>query len=259
MVVVRHRDMEKTQKMQVNCRGRLAEVEVIGRGPDVVLVGTAAPMEWTRPAAEAVAALGFRVTNFDYGSGAEEPELRTALDQTPDVVDVMDAVGIESSVAVGISRGGMTAFSLAAHHPHRVSRLVLVAPVAGWPDVIESVDPTPESDPEEGPDAILRQVFSDGFLTSSRDRALSVLMTPPGSVDRVGREDEEVFPGHLKVDCPTLIVAGGRDQVVSAAHPQRYRSEIEGSVIHEVPEASHGWIMEDPDGFAALIEPFVRG
>lgn len=242
---------------QVECRGRTARVEVVGDGPDVMMVGTAAPMEWTRPAAHALANRGFRVTNFDYGSGADAPEPRTALDQVPDVVQVMTAVGVESAIAVGISRGGMTAFALAANRPRLVDRLILVAPVAGWADVIEVVEESP-GDEADGPDAILGQVFSEEFLATSREAALSLLMTPPGTVSRVERDDEERFPGGLGVTCPTLVVAGGEDRVVSGAHPRRYVAEIEGSALIEVPGASHGWIMEDPEGFVALVESFVR-
>ncbi len=66
----------------------------MGEGTDIVLIGLALPLEWTRPAAVALAAMGYRVTHFDYGppdGWAGEPVQRTALDQVQDVVDVMSA------------------------------------------------------------------------------------------------------------------------------------------------------------------------
>lgn len=57
--------MENISRLEVECRGRPAEVEVVGVGPDLVLAGAAGPMAWTRPAAIALARAGFRVVNFD--------------------------------------------------------------------------------------------------------------------------------------------------------------------------------------------------
>ena len=249
--------MSALRTLQVDCGGRAAHVEVVGEGPEVVMVGTAAPVSLIRPAALALADFGLRVVNFHYGSGADEPEPRTALAQVADVASVMAAVGVEACALVGVSRGAMTAFGFAARYPALVHRLVLVAPVAGWHDVIDVVDPIPDSDPED-PDGLLKQVFSQDFLESSREQALSFLTTPPGTVDRVQRSEEDRFGADLRVDCPTLIVTGGGDLVVSAAHPARYQAEIPGSIRIDVPDASHAWIMEDPGGFAGLVEEFLR-
>lgn len=250
--------MSSVQTLRVDCSGRAAEVEIVGVGPDVVIVGTAASMELTRPAALALAGLGFRVVNFDYGSGADDPEPRTALAQVADVYDVLVAADVETCTAVGVSRGAMTAFGLAARHPEMVRRLVLAAPVAGWSDVMNVVDPMPEPDPNDA-DSVLRMVFTPEFLAGSREAAWGLLTTVPGSVDRVAREDEEPFGDDLHVDCPTLIVISGGDKVVAAAHPQRYLDEIEGSTRLEVPNASHAWIMEDPEAFAVAVGPFLAG
>lgn len=250
--------MSSIQTLRVDCGGRAAEVEIVGEGPDVVIVGTATPMAFTRPAAVALAARGFRVVNFDYGSDGDDPEPRTALAQVADVYDVLVAAAVETCVPVGVSRGGMTAFGLAAHHPEVVRRLVLVAPVAGWSDVINVVGPMPDPDPDD-PDSVLKFVFTDGFLEASREAAWGLLTAAPGTVDRVAREDEVPFTEDLRVRCPTLIVVGGGDKVVAAEHPARYLAEIEGSELLEVPDASHGWIMEDPEAFAAAVGPFMAG
>lgn len=78
-------------------------------GTDVLIVGSAVPMAWPRPTALALAAMGYRVTNFDYGE-AEDPassQARTCIDQIEDVLDVMDALGIERASTIGLSRGAI--------------------------------------------------------------------------------------------------------------------------------------------------------
>lgn len=249
------------RRVQVDCRGREAQVEVVGEGPDVVFVGTAAPMMWSRSAARALAGHGYTVTNFDYGSASDDPESRSALDQVADVVAVMDAVSIDAGVLVGLSRGAITAFGAAGRHPDRVTGLVLAFPVAGFADTIHVHQPVPEPEPGEDDEAFmlrsLASVFSDGFLSSNLDDAILLATSPPGEVVRVERSEEDPFPEGMAVGCGTLIIEGGADEVVSPVHPARYLREISGAEHVVVPDGSHGWLMEQPGEFARIVAAFL--
>jgi 3-oxoadipate enol-lactonase len=222
-------------------------------------------MAYTRGASVALAAKGFRVTNFDYGppeGWAGEPEVRTCLDQVEDVVEVMDACGISSAHVVGFSRGGITAFGLASRYPGRVNDLVLVFPVAGWEDTILVENTTPEQEEGESDaeffDRVLFTVFSERFLMHDADAARDLLLTPPGTVMRVERRaDEDVFTADDVVTHPTFVIEGGEDQVVSGEHPARYSEAIAGARHLHVDGASHAWHMEQPDRFARLVAGFV--
>lgn len=246
---------------QVDCRGQPAVVEVNGEGTDVVIVGAAVPMAWSRPASVALASMGFRVTNFDYGppEGWDgESVARTALDQVEDVVAVMDATGITSAHLIGLSRGGITAFGVAARHPLRVDDLVLAFPVAGFDDTIMIGDVGPE--PIEGEsdadffDRVLRTAFSERFLTNRIQVARDLMMTPPGTVVRVDRSGEDRFGPDDVVTHPTFVIEGGEDQVVSEEHPARYVEAVAGARHLHVDGASHAWLMEQPDRFARLLK-----
>jgi 3-oxoadipate enol-lactonase len=222
-------------------------------------------MEYTRGAAVALAAHGYRVTNFDYGppQGWDgDPETRTCLDQVADVVDVMDALNIDTAHAVGFSRGGITAFGLAARHPDRVNDLVLVFPVAAWEGTITVENPQPEQ--EEGEpddeylDRVLTSVFSERFLSQNADAARSLALAPPGTVIRAEqRSDEDVFTADDVVTHPTFIIEGGDDQIVTEEHPARYAEAVAGARHLHVDGASHAWHMEQPDRFARLVAAFV--
>jgi 3-oxoadipate enol-lactonase len=245
----------------VDCRGREAVVEVSGSGPDVLFVGTAVPMAWSRPTAEALAGLGFRVTNFDYGSGHPSPEYRSALDQIDDVVAVMDALGLDAPVVVGLSRGGITAYGLAARHPDRVSALVLVLPVAPFADTLNIAEPEPEQGTEESDeDFMLRglsRLFSEEFLTQHYEAAVSLATMPPGSVDRLERHQEDTISDGETVECPALVIEGGADQIVTSEHPLRYLRAIPDAEHVVMREAGHGLPMEQPEALAGLIADFA--
>lgn len=119
-------------RFTVDCNGSPACVESDVSGNDVVIVGSAVPMAWTRPLALAIAARGFRVMNFDYGppTGWEgTPEPRTCVEQIDDVLAVMTSLSIKSAHVVGLSRGAITAFGVASRHPGRADSLILGLPV----------------------------------------------------------------------------------------------------------------------------------
>lgn len=246
--------MTYKRTLEVDCRGRLAHVEVRGDGDDVILVGGATPMDLTRATAENLATRGFRVTDFDYGSGHADPEPRTMLDQVADVVTVMDTVGLVAPCVVGISRAAMAAYALAARQPDRVESLILALPVSGHEDTLGL--PVDEPDTTDG---LLSYVFSPDYLAHSRDVGIELFGIPPGAVTRVARLEETPFDEDMRVVCPTLVVEAAADQVVSSAHPQRYLTAIDGAKHILVAGAQHGWPIEQPAEFGRLISEFVAG
>lgn len=226
---------------------------VSGEGRDILIVGAAAPIAWSAAASAALADLGFRVINFDYGSGHSDPEPRTSVDQAEDVLDVARAVGTESAVLVGLSRGAITAYRAASDAPDLAAGLVLAFPVAGFSDTIFNEEPGPS---EPSPVEMLRTVFSDRFLRDHQGEAAEMMMTPPGSVRRVDRAQEQALSDDAAVSCPVLVIEGGADRVVGVEHPKRYLSHLPDARHVLVPDASHGWLMEEPEEFARIVSGF---
>ena len=246
-------------RSEVDCRGAVAVVDDLGEGPPIIVVGAGSPRSLAGRAADGFVAAGFRVVNFDYGppdGWTGEPVLRTSIDQVRDVLQVMDAVGIERAHAIGISRGGITAYALAARHPDRVDRLVLTVPVAPFADML---GPKPATDAGTAPamDAVLESVFGEDLDDAERALAISIVTAPDGTVARVERHEEEPIGDDEIVRRPTLIVEAGRDVVVSADHQARLRDALPDARSVRFPAASHGSIAVDTDGFVALVSEFL--
>ena len=244
------------EKIRIECDGRPAEVEILGEGPDVVIVGAAVPMLWAGEAAIELARRGYRVTNFDYGTGWDDPQPRSALEQSKDVLTVMASLGIDHASLLGLSRGAMTAYWQAVSHPETVDSLVLVFPVAGFADTLHLADDGAESGPATL-DELLESLFSPEFLDGSRDRAMELVTSAPGSVARVDRSQEDPFPVHSGVNCRTLVIEAEDDVVVSPRHPGRYLEAVPGSEHVVLAGARHGWLMEEPAEFAEIVADFL--
>jgi pimeloyl-ACP methyl ester carboxylesterase len=106
-----------------------------GTGPPVLLIAgiPAVADDWT-PAAERLAAAGFRAIAYDNrGSGASTvtPAPYTTGQLATDAVGLLDALDIERAHVFGMSLGGMIAQEVALLAPERIDHLVLGCTHAG--------------------------------------------------------------------------------------------------------------------------------
>ena len=125
---------------------RLHYLERPGDGPTILLApGLAAGayfyealLDWLSPRLHVIA--------FDLrGRGASDrPDTGyTMADHVADMIGAMDALGLERVVFGGHSFGGLLTFAMAAEHPDRVERGVVIdAPAEVDPTVMEQIKPT---------------------------------------------------------------------------------------------------------------------
>ncbi|MER5931615.1 alpha/beta hydrolase [Streptomyces sp. NPDC002054] len=114
-------------------------------GPAVVLLHSSVcdrrmwDAQWA-PLAEA----GHRVVRLDFRTCGNSPAATAPYSDGGDVLALLDTLGIERAALVGSSYGGAVALRVAAAHPDRVTRLVLLcSAVPGYepsPDVREFGD-----------------------------------------------------------------------------------------------------------------------
>jgi pimeloyl-ACP methyl ester carboxylesterase len=129
------------------------DVRVFRGGPD----GSATPgsgvppLVWLHPATgvgaddPVVAALAERFDVYaplapGFADIAELDDIRDVHELAMLYDDLLEVLGLDAVACAGHSFGGMVAAELAAHHPRRVARLVLVAPVGLWNDAYPVAD-----------------------------------------------------------------------------------------------------------------------
>jgi pimeloyl-ACP methyl ester carboxylesterase len=71
---------------------------------------------------------------------------------------LLDTLGVNQVVAVGVSAGAVSATQLALRHPDRVKALILVVPALNAPDAQVRIDPTP------GSQLVMRLIMSGADL-----------------------------------------------------------------------------------------------
>lgn len=178
----------------------------------------------------------------------------------------MDATGVSSAVLVGVSSGGYVAQQVAVNDPRRVAGLVLIGSPRTlhfrppFADQVEAlVDPVPESFVRES--LTWFPMFHDVRQAYIEDRVRDGMRTPA----HVWRE---TFAGlcaatpptdTATITAPSLIVWGGRDDLLGQEQRDALASAIPHSTVVTYEDAGHLVLWEQPDRLARDITTFVEG
>lgn len=194
------------------------------------------------------------------------------------VLGLMDRLGISRATLVGNSLGGAVAVVLAARHPERVRRLVLVDSagynlepskrplilrLAGSAAAGAALDALPARRWVVA--RALRQVFYDSArVTPEKLEEYLAPLARPGATEAVRSllNDRSGFglPALAsEVRVPTLIVWGRNDRWVPVADADRFAAAIPGSRKVVLEECGHLPQEERPAEIVHLLEEFDPG
>lgn len=217
---------------------------------------------------------GFRVVAPDcVGFGyTERPD---GICYTRDVwlrhlLGVLDTLGIERADIVGNSFGGSMALALAAFHPERVRRLVLMGSVGVEFELTAGLDAVWGYKP--GLDEMRRVMRTFAYnqdlvrddLAALRYRAASrpgiseafAAMFPAPRQRWVSALalDEDVIRG---IDKPALLIHGREDQVIPLSNSSRLLHLLPIAELHVFGRCGHWTQIEHKDRFNALVTNFL--
>jgi esterase len=208
-----------------------------------------------------------------HGESGKPTESYAPQEFVADALTVLDALAIERAMIVGHSMGGTHAIRLAAEHPDRVERLVVV-------------DAGPEPMPE-GSERARRLSLERPERFEYADEALAYLRrTSPGYSEEVYanrmrwlfREDAgdvvwrsshdalasimsgagrgDLWDALRAVSCPTLLVRGTRSNVLSADVAQRMLNTLANGRLVEL-DAGHNVALDRPVDLAQIVLEFT--
>jgi 3-oxoadipate enol-lactonase len=213
----------------------------------------------------------FRVVRYDLrGHGASDVALGPiTIDRLGhDVVDLLDALGIERAHVCGLSVGGLVSTWLAARRPDRVNRAVLGAVAARigtrelWQDRAEAVR---SGGMAAVVDAVLTRFFSERFRSERPDvvaRVGQVLAaTPPEGYAAacLALRDADLGEEVAGIAAPTLVVVGREDPATSVAEAEWLHARIRGSGLVVLDDAGHLCNLEQPERFTDAVVGFLSG
>jgi pimeloyl-ACP methyl ester carboxylesterase len=240
-----------------------------GGGPALLLVHGfgGSTFDWEQHALEPLARR-HRVVAVDlWGMGFSERRGDVTLDFplfAAQLVGVLDALGIERASIAAHSMGGAVAAVLAATHPARVDRLILVA---GLVPMEPSETPwmfralrmpvigeiglalTPNLAPPFAPPDYLSRMADVSRIRGSRDALLGYVRGQHGF--------DALRAAYSAIVAPTLMLHGTADGSVPFVAAQRAASMIHDARLRALDSKGHWLLWESPEQVVAEVDAFT--
>lgn len=185
------------------------------------------------------------------------------------VARALDALRLSPAVLIGHSLGGAVALQVALDHPERVSRLILVDSAGLGSEINPRLLDLVKAEPSrEGVRQLLelffhdpRQIRDSGVEEAYRNRAApggqEALRAIAGASFRRDGQAIDLLSRAGELTMPVLLLWGGEDQVIPAAHARAAAEAITGAEIEVLAGAGHVPHLEDSERFTRAIERFL--
>lgn len=242
--------------------------KIQGRGEPIVLLhsGGADSRDWDLIAWQL--AKTHQVISYDGRGAGKSPPLLEPTNYVEDFRRLLDHLGIDRPVLVGHSIGGQIATDFAVVYPHRVSKLVLVAPglsgsrfspdVEEWFGQIRAVAPDVEkmleimlahpvysvvmSSPQRD---LMIEMSKHNFERSLEWKTQQMLWPQPPSIERLDQ-----------IQAQTLFIIGTQD-LPDNLHTAELFQQVPDIRFARIPGADHMPTLTHPEEISMLITEFV--
>lgn len=212
----------------------------------------------------------FTVVRYDHRGHGRSPAMGEAFtmeDLADDAAGVIRALGCGAVHFVGLSMGGMTAQALAVRHPDLVRSLTIANSAGhydetarqGWQARIATVQSQGVPAIAEG---AMQRWFTPEFPQAHPDRVaalragLEATASAPYAAACAAVAGIDFRDSNPRIACPTLVIAGTRDEATPPALSEAMQAQIPGAQLRSLP-AAHLSAVEMPEAFANLLKDFL--
>jgi 3-oxoadipate enol-lactonase len=206
---------------------------------------------------------------FGTSDAPEDRGTYTMDDYADQAKGLLDHLGIQDAVVVGLSMGGYIAFSFLRRHSDTLAALVLAdtRAEADAPEGVEKRTAQQQTVAEKGiaplvngmPDALL------GEPTRAKkpevvERVKELMQNPAagyiGALEAMKNRPDST-PDLGKVNVPTLVIVGENDGLTPPDFSRKLHEHIRGSRLVVIPEAGHMSNLEAPEAFNGALAEFL--
>ncbi len=205
------------------------------------------------------------------GTTPDEPDAIQHVDNLWDLVlcydEMLEQLELRDVVLAGHSFGAMVACEMAALHPRRVKRLVLIDPIGLWREdapVVNWMLLSPQEMPahvfQQPESAAAKAVFSIPEEPEEAALARTRLTWAMGATGKFiwPIPDKGLKKRIHRVGAPTLLVWGEADRLVPRAYAKEFSSRLGDSRLEVVAGAGHAPQLEQPEATARAVQAFLK-
>jgi pimeloyl-ACP methyl ester carboxylesterase len=259
--------------------GHRVGLAVCGRGvPLVVVHGFTAEGFLYAQTLNRLVSKGFKVVAVDMAGHGGTQGLPTSGLHLGDYAELMarcvDELGIRSAVFAGHSMGGRVVAQLAARHPERVVAALLIDAIVGdtWDRMVRVFRVAPPLLGALGGLLLLDTATTLPLLADPSQAAkLGRLVTPtmvghamqpwrlvgPALSILRSRGSGKILDALADHEVPTFVIHGEWDLIVPVC-TARSAAERSSATLVEVKQASHSWLLKDPETLPAIVEELLE-
>ncbi|MEO8198108.1 MAG: alpha/beta hydrolase [Thermoanaerobaculia bacterium] len=261
--------------------GRRISVERAGEGPPLVLLhgfgeSTLAYAAVLPELAKQFAVVAIDLNGFGFTERPKDRASYSLAGQERLVLAVLDRLHLDRVRLAGHSYGGGLALYLAARHPERIDRLLLIdntlplyasqrrSRLFRWRWVAQMAAHTFALTDRVIRSGLRQAYYDDSKVTPALVRDYADRLRIEGATDAffglVGPSVEPPFRIDLAtVAIPTLVVWGAEDRLIEATAARKTSSQLPNARFVVLPACGHTPMEECPEAFLAAVLPFLVG
>lgn len=169
-----------------------------------------------------------------------------------DMAVLLRQIRAAPAVVLGWSEGADVALCLTRRHPDIVRSLVIWGAIAEVRDA--DIQTFESKNPRSWPKKVqetMDQAYGSEYWRKTWAGWYDVMreLNTRGGDAQLGEIQS--------IACPTLILHGSKDPLISSFHPHALHRRLKGSRLEEIPEASHNAQLGKPLVFNALVRDFL--
>ena len=203
----------------------------------------------------------------------ENKDIDTVEDVVFHYLEVLDALKLTRFDLVGSCVGGWIAAELAARHPEKIRKVVLIGAAGLFVEGALIGDIFMNAQPEHGSSyASLREML---FAGADQPDALDMFPDGKGEIEdevrryqmlrlssRIGFKPPYFYNYSLRnrlhrISSPALVIWGEKDGMVPRIHGETYAKRMPNAKLAIIPGAGHSAHVEKPDETATMIAEFL--
>ncbi len=195
------------------------------------------------------------------------PENYATKQMADDLYVYMNHFQIDKADIVGVSQGGMIAQHLAIHYPQKVNKLILVVTLAQQNNIVNQtvthwIELVRSRNVQELFLDTARKSYSEPYLKKSMPfytlLSKTIKLKNPQRFLTMAHAclSHNSYQELASISCPTLIIAGAKDQIVGVEASREIASKINHSQLFIYEQLGHG-LYEEAKDFIPRVLSFL--